>query len=104
MNGRNVEIGNAHGFGIARGRVLHVHGHVVYQPVLDKRAQTFGVAAVGVELHLESPIANFLAEFGQPGLQKRLAAGDADAVEELLSLVEKCEELVSRVGGEGSVR
>ena len=101
---RKVEPVHSDGFLVALRRVLHVHGHIVHQPLAHERPQPVGEAAVRVQLDGESAFAHVSAEIGQARLEQRLPAGDAYAVQKPLPLVQEGEEVFELVGGEEACR
>ena len=101
---RKVEPVHPDGFRVALRRVLHVHGHIVHQPLAHERPQPVGEAAVRVQLDGESAFAHVSAEIGQARLEQRLPAGDAYAVQKPLPLVQEGEEVFELVGGEEACR
>ena len=96
LHRREVERGDADGFGVTLWRVLHVHGRIIHKAFLNKRAQAAGEAAVRIQLHGEPQLVHASAELIDTGLQQRFTACDAHAVEQPLAFAEEREELVDR--------
>ena len=80
------------GFRVFGARILNVHRGVIDQPRFDHSAQHVGAVAVGVQLDGEAEGADLLGERGQVLVQRRLAAGDADAVKDAGPLLQEREE------------
>ena len=77
--------------------VLDVHRPEINEIRLHEEPYFFGEGAVCIEFYEEAERFYFPDKFLEIGLERRLAAGDADAVEFPLPLLEKFEEFASFV-------
>ena len=85
--GKNVRA--TAGFRIALRAVLDVHRHIVKNAITKKPLQHSGIGAVGIQFYGVTKLAEFFKKPWQLRLQRRLSAGDADAVQLALPLLQK---------------
>ena len=70
--------------GIVLPSGLDVHRHIIGEPFIENGAEHGGVRAVRIELHGEAERFDLPQKIRQIALQRRLAAGDGNAVEQAL--------------------
>jgi len=94
------QLGKADRFGVFFPRVFHVHGDIIDKAAVDNIFELHGKKAVGVNFNRKAHVLDLPAEEGQILLQHRLTAGDADALQRMLSLFQKSKDLLFGYDGE----